>query len=394
MKLLERILVATDCSAAADDALALAVETAKRFESTVILLHVTSDEPADVTVQDLRTQAARERLEGLAERVRAAGVAVRTAVEIGSPYDRTVRFADRQRVNMIFIGASGAAEAQPGGLGIVAERIVQRARKPVCVVKPGAAPRIGRLLCAMDYSDSSCRGFAAALRLARAFEADLHVLHVVQPLVETLAQTSFAGDTPAGTLAEVDGAEEHRLQEFLRQHDLQGVAVHAMVRTGKPHQQILAAVKELGADLLVLGAMGRSALTRLLMGSVTNRVLRAMPCTMIAVKAENLIHLEIDQCLADLKSRLRQGQELLEQGFAEQAQVEFEHCLELNPCYPPTWDRLAEAHQRLGNAEEAQRCRLQARELVESLWNRRIEAELRGRYPRKQRLPKSAKPRR
>jgi tetratricopeptide (TPR) repeat protein len=139
----------------------------------------------------------------------------------------------------------------------------------------------------------------------------------------------------------------------------------------------------MATDLLVMGTVGRSTLTRLLVGSVTTRVMRALPCSAIAVKAENLIRVHVEECVEDLKARFDQGVELLERGFLEQARQEFEHCLEQAPCYPPAWEQLAIVNEELGNHDEAERCRFHAHDILETMWNQRIEADLKSRIPKK-----------
>lgn len=383
MKLLERLLVATDFSPRCEDALSMARETAQRFQSAVTLLHVLHDAPADPTLLDLRRQAALERLEQNLESLQSVGVSATIAVEVGAPDERIVRFADQQEVNAILMGANGAANGPDAGLGVVTERVLHRARKPVWIVKPGSKSTIARILCAVDYSDSSRRALANAIHLARQFEAELDVLHVVPSVAELAAQLAFAGDTPATLVPSDLSAEEATLTEFAGEHDLTGVTCRQFIRQGKPHQQILEAAHQMATDLLVMGTVGRSTLTRLLVGSVTTRVMRALPCSAIAVKAENLIRVHVEECVEDLKARFDQGVELLERGFLEQARQEFEHCLEQAPCYPPAWEQLAIVNEELGNHDEAERCRFHAHDILETMWNQRIEADLKSRIPKK-----------
>jgi nucleotide-binding universal stress UspA family protein len=64
----------------------------------------------------------------------------------------------------------------------------------------------------------------------------------------------------------------------------QGVRVRSLVRSGVAHAEIVAAASEEQADMLVLGTHGRSGLDRLLLGSVTERVIRLAPCPVLSVR--------------------------------------------------------------------------------------------------------------
>jgi universal stress protein E len=395
MKLLEHLLVATDFSPGCDEALAMAVETARRFGSEITLLHVlveTSDTPL---LHDMLKEKVTERLEAIQQELENQGLQASIAVEHGIPHERIVRFADARDVNAILLGAVGVASPQDCALGVIAERILHKARKPVWIVKPGAKPDVKRILCAVDYSKSSRRALGNAIHLARKFHADLAVLHVTTAPDESIAHPTAAGVGPqvvkppaVGHAAQAD--DQTKLNAFILEHDLTGVRWSRLIRHGKPHAEILAAVAEEQIDLLVMGTVGKSAFARMIVGSVTTKVVRSLPCSMIATKAEDLIRLRLDREVTDLKTHYDQGLELLEQGFAQQARADFEYCLENDPFYAPAWDQLAIVNEHLGDPDEAHRCRMRARDILESLWSQRIEADIRHRYhltPKKSETP-------
>jgi universal stress protein E len=77
-------------------------------------------------------------------------------------------------------------------------------------------------------------------------------------------------------------------EQFLEEHPESSAAISREVRSGRPHQQIAAAAAEHKADLIVMGATGRSGLARILLGSTTRRLLPALPCSLLAVKSDEL----------------------------------------------------------------------------------------------------------
>jgi universal stress protein E len=292
----------------------------------------------------------------------------------GVAFDRIRRYAEEHDVNIIMIGAGRKPGDEAFPLGITAARICREAGKPVWVVKPGAPERIERILCAVDFSDPSRRALVNAVHLARSFHAELTVLTAVPPLANWL------GEAPADAQEAFVARQRARFDEFLQPLDFHGISHQAVVRLGQPHEQILAAVAELKADLLVMGSVGRTGVARVLMGSVAEKVAREMPCSIITVKAEHAIRLQVDEEIADIRAHFHQGRELLDGGFPAEAAGQFRQCIANSPVYAPAWEGLAEALARLGRDAEAEDARRHARQIVHTLWDRQIEAEIRSQH--------------
>jgi len=284
MKLLKKILVATDFSKSSGHAVQTAQALAKAFGSEITLIHVIPKAPDSLV--NLRTvrMAIRERLYDLSKELTKAGVrAVETVVEVGVAFDQIIQVSERLDVNVIAVGSGDQAEPGAGRLGVTAERLVRKASKPVWVVKAEGAPVFKRMLCAVDFSDPSRRALANAIHLARTFQAELAVLHVGEFLTDLHVGTA--------TIA-AEAQSKYQLQErsdfdaFLKDFDFTDVIWTKTVRQGGAHQEILKFAREWSADLLVMGSVGRSGLSRILLGSVAGKVLREMPCSVITVKSE------------------------------------------------------------------------------------------------------------
>ena len=143
------ILVATDFSDASGLALTYAKALARRFESTLHLLHVVAD--ADVSagtealwgfseteVQRRWVDEATAKLVGLCSAEEQAAFPVRTAVEIGPPADGVVRYAGDHQVDLVVVGTRGRGAVEQLLLGSVAAEVVRRAPCPVLTVRDSA----------------------------------------------------------------------------------------------------------------------------------------------------------------------------------------------------------------------------------------------------------------
>ncbi len=138
------------------------------------------------------------------------------------------------------------------------------------------------LLVPVDFSDVTPRVLAQVVELARAFDARVTVLHVAPPdpaFVGYAAGPDSVRDQVAHELRE----EHRRLSACHRQLTAAGVRASALLVQGFPVEKITQEVKRLQADFIIMGSHGRSALRHLLVGSVTDGVLREAACPVLVV---------------------------------------------------------------------------------------------------------------
>jgi nucleotide-binding universal stress UspA family protein len=128
-----------------------------------------------------------------------------------------------------------------------------------------------------DFSDHSDFAFRLACALARDYKARLVLLHVIPPPMVIYA----GGPVPAETWPSPEEVEKKlRHMEAL----VHGVRVESQVMEGDPVDRILLAADETHSDVIVMGTHGRTALARLLLGSVAESVLRKAPCPVLTAK--------------------------------------------------------------------------------------------------------------
>ena len=384
MKLLERVLVALDFGPRTDSVVTAANALARKFGSEVHLLHVLPqlDEAAVPDFDKVLTMARQGALSRLAEvggRLEAAGVSTgQEQVVDGIPFDRIIGHAEDLDANVIVVGAQGGD--LPGGpsLGMTAERLCRKSSKPVLVVNPASRVEPKKILCPVDCSPPSKRALSNAIHLARRFGAQLEVLHVIPPIS---ALPGLIPSVQPGMERERVERETPQFEAFLEQFDFHDVKWDALLREGTPADAIIATATELSADLLIMGSVGRTGLSRILLGSVAGKVSRQLPCSMITMKAEDAIRLKLDQDLSDLSTHYAQAGELMENGFVAEAKRHFEHCVQTSDMFAPAWLGLAEACERQGQTELAQQHRETARQIEEALAWRRVEADIRRHHP-------------
>ncbi len=144
-------------------------------------------------------------------------------------------------------------------------------------------PEIRRILCPIDFSEFSVRAYCHALSLAEHYRAKLVALHIVElwryPCAGFAASVSLYEDF-CQALRE-SGKKE--LQEFVKNHTPDEIQPELVVNQGMAPDSILAFAEAQKTDLIVMGTHGRRGFDRLMLGSVTERVLRTASCPVLAV---------------------------------------------------------------------------------------------------------------
>ncbi len=287
MQKIKKILLATDFSQASRDAAKSAALLAAKTEAKVYVLHVVPRLHGWSVDESVLMQKVNNILRDDAEAIRGVGVPdVETAILIGNPPEEIVGHANLLEVNVIMIGSGEKNKGDRFPLGVTAENIIRSAFRPVWVVKRGSPETIGKILCPIDFSGHSRLAFANALALSEVFAAKLEVLNVTEKYAGAYYGMSFhASEIQAGERKYA----RKEIDQFLREFDLKDVNCERTVRSGKPHEEVLKAVTESGAELLVMGSLGRTGVTRILLGSVALKIARELPCSFVMTKSQDLI---------------------------------------------------------------------------------------------------------
>ncbi|MEN9800002.1 MAG: hypothetical protein RL653_3699 [Pseudomonadota bacterium] len=141
---------------------------------------------------------------------------------------------------------------------------------------------MGTIVVGCDGSAPAGRALELARKVAERFEAPLHLVYVVAPVVMPMELTGFA----VGQMLEEHSAWAGKLLAELRASLPAALAVRCTteVRHGSPADQLVASARERAADMVVVGTTGRGAAGRLLLGSVADRVLHASETPVLVVR--------------------------------------------------------------------------------------------------------------
>jgi nucleotide-binding universal stress UspA family protein len=214
-------------------------------------------------------QAARQTTDTGAEALGDLVCQLRTVVRDGHPVDGLTRLAEEIAADLVVVGPHGRGRLDTILLGSVSQGLLHRMPAAVLVARePVSRPAL--VLLATDGSSHSLAAGSYLARIPLPTDARVEVLAV-------------CGDTPGLTASE----ERNRASEAI---DISIEALAAgdrdatpLIRHGDPKREILAATRELGADLLVTGSRGLGGFAGLVLGSVSRALAKAAPCSVLVV---------------------------------------------------------------------------------------------------------------
>jgi nucleotide-binding universal stress UspA family protein len=269
---LARILVPLDGSRLAEAILPVVAPLARDHEAEVILLEVMEGQGRLETELERVRQAGAD-LERAAAYLRSRGVA-RASVRIwyGEADQAIANAATREQASIIAMSTHGRSGLDRLRFGSVAERVVRRAPVPVLLVRGNPVwdeGGIARILMPLDRSEASEAVIPIVACLAGPFDLEIHLLHVVE-------RAWTEPEPGAGGKGAADAEAEAYLRGVAARLEARGLCVRVTARAGTPADVIPAVAAETKCGLVAMSTHGRSGLERLLMGSVAERVLRAV----------------------------------------------------------------------------------------------------------------------
>ena len=291
-----RILIPLDGSPLAEQVLPLAKMFAARFKATVVLfqsvapIHETLRVEGEMFQADEQTELgrwrAREYLESIHPDFAAAGITVEREVRVGAPAPSILEVAEQAEIDLIAMTTHGRTGVGRWVYGSVADKVLHGARVPLLLVRaseqPVAPQPLTRILVPLDGSELAERALAPARQLAAEFDAELLLLRVWEtPL--------YGVEDPPSVMEALEQAASASAKDYIThgmcQLQAQGVPVRGETKNGAVAESILEQAQDSATNLIVMSTHGRSGVSRWVMGSVADRVLRASPVPVLLIRA-------------------------------------------------------------------------------------------------------------
>lgn len=287
------VVVATDLSASARAAIRQAHRIAgQRGAALHAITVVDPDEPArlarvtGMTRDQADHRVTQKAAEQLDHELAAAGAdaTAHPHVIIGPPTDAVTDLCRRENAALLVMGYHGWGESG-GGPGGIARACTRHAPCSVLLNRDQHDGPFTNIVAAADFSEASNHAIRAAADLARADHARLTLLHAyINPF-----DSPFLYDAGASALMQLEQyqqslkADLETLADRLAP-DLQHTPTTELILEPNPAKAIASHCRTHHADLAVIGALGRSALRHMLMGSTAERILQHSPAAVLVVR--------------------------------------------------------------------------------------------------------------
>lgn len=142
--------------------------------------------------------------------------------------------------------------------------------------------KLQRILCPTDFSPTAAHAVNYAAELARTFGAELVLLHSIPELNYPLRSFGMASSFPH--LREELHTRAREALEAEKARGCQGANARIELRDGESSEQILAAVHEMKADMVVMGTHGHTGIRHAIMGSTAEKIVRLCECPVLTVR--------------------------------------------------------------------------------------------------------------
>lgn len=278
---IQTILCPTDLSETSLKAVPLATEFARIHGADLHLLNVHllhSITPSEEDVPFPGEAEARSALETSAEGIQWSRVVHEVTRGVNAA-PTILDYAADHDVDLIVMGSHGRRGFRRLLLGSVTEEVVRTARCPVLVVRhlPDApAPsEVDRVIAPIDFSAFTDGQVESALEIATTFDVPLELVHAVEPIPYVQMSYPIAVD--------VEDFKRHakrRIDQLVEELD-DGRLVSGRAVVGMADDVVMEFAEESEAPLVVMSSHGHSGVTRLLLGSTTERLLRRAPCPVL-----------------------------------------------------------------------------------------------------------------
>jgi len=282
----KRILLATDFSSPAAQALKMAITISQLFGSQLVLAHAASPfvyenetEPMSREVFNVTLDAAREEMSQIiSSEPGLSALKPKTIVEYADALELIEKVALEERVDLIVVGSHGGTGLELLALGSVAEAVLRRARCPVLIVGPKckAEQHLFRsVVFATDLETTGLRGAQYAAALAERGRGKLTFLHVTDKIVRD----------PNLRTELVESQLEQELRRLLPPDVERYCKSKLRIRYGQPAEAIVAVTRSEDASLLIVGLRSRSPMADHSPWSTLSHVIREVNCAVLGVRS-------------------------------------------------------------------------------------------------------------
>lgn len=279
-----KILIAVDGSQVSKNVLRQAFKLAPPEKKCITVVAINPPYEGDIlfigvgNISELLKAPGEKILSEAKEIARSEGVTIETRLEEGEIFEEIINVAEEERCDLIVMGRHGMTRLERALMGSVTAKVIGHFKGRILII-PTKDTSIGwkNILVATDGSKYSDAAVDEAINYAKSYEGTLKIVTAVD------VTEKFQVQAPELLEESMDNAKKN-LDDIKNKAQQAGVNLETFVREGEPYKVIADLATESNADIIVMGSHGRTGLKRLLMGSVSEKVIGYAPCPVLVVR--------------------------------------------------------------------------------------------------------------
>lgn len=281
-----RILLATDASEFSSGAEREALKYAKSSGGRLFYMLVMEFKPeflalAPQLLEESEKDAIKH-LENLKKIAKKENVDCEIILKEGQePYKVIIEEADKKEADLIVMGRRGRTGLMRILMGSVTAKVVGHFKRNVLVVPRESDVNWKNILVATDGSEHGNAAVNEGLRYAKKYGGALKIVHVINVMA------NFQEESPVlipQLIEDITKKVKSDLDALKLRAEKEGVSAETFIKEDEPYRAIVDLAEELKSGVIILGSHGRTGIQRLLMGSVTERVIGHANCAVLVVK--------------------------------------------------------------------------------------------------------------
>ena len=271
------ILVGVDYSTHSQNALREAARIANAGGDTLVCYHVLDEDilgefrKMEAYTEEGVLNFANEKMADFIRDVIGTAHDIQSRVSIGHPFEVTLKMIEEYQPSTLVLGSRGFSSGEHHHVGALASRCIRKAPVEVLLVRSFQERPFERIVACVDFSENSLQAAHRAADLAQQDKAQLHLIHVNRTPVYSDGNFGWLGPAlPIISDEDISATLEKKLNtladELTECHTITRPSTKVVIALST-HEGIFKELKEIDADLVVMGTRGRTGFKKLLLGT-------------------------------------------------------------------------------------------------------------------------------
>ena len=299
MKLFPKVVFSVDCQSIDEELVKKAIRITSQLECELTILDSIHELswltkltlPNHESITELVERDKNNSIQEMVDRFCRSGIPTTGELMHGPTSSNVVDFCEAQGTDLILRVTRGAQSNEPGRLGRTSKRLLRKSPCPIWLMHPHTRPLSENVVACIDTEENSEEDFQFADRIletAKYVGSKGHglvsIVHAWNLWNEKMVKHRISESEFETWKLDCRESEAERLNQFLSRHEKSCEDHDVFLVEGDPSIAIPEFVKDVSADVVVMGTVGRSGFTGMLVGNTAERIFERVPCDVLALK--------------------------------------------------------------------------------------------------------------